>query len=253
MTSRLSNYPLLTLLLTAALMWVGIQIGQLLGKRKPISEEEGKGFDLITSATLTLLGLIIGFSFSMAVSRYDLRKAYEEEEANAIGTEYVRAGLLSGESSAKVKTMLKEYLEQRLRWYTERDPDLLGQTDQETLKLQDQMWTVVQDAAVPNQTATMGLVLSGMNDVLNRQGYTQAAWWNRIPRGAWVLMVALSFCSCVLVGYGARWKGPMLAFVLPIIIAVAFFLIADIDSPRRGVIRVAPQNLISLRDSLRGQ
>lgn len=247
----LANYPLLTLVFTLVLMGVAMRVGHYLGRRKPPTDEDSKGLDLVTSASLTLLALIIGFSFSMAVGRYDLRKNYEEEEANAIGTEYVRAGLLPGDNPAKVREVLKKYLDQRLLWYVERDPRRIGQIDRQTAKLQDQMWTLVQDATIPQQTPTMTLVVSGMNDVLNRQGYSQAAWWNRIPHGAWILMVAISLCCCGLVGYGSHWKSRWFTMILPFIIAVAFFLISDIDSPRRGVIRVAPQNLISLANSLR--
>jgi hypothetical protein len=91
MIPRLANYPLLTLVFTLVLMWVAMRVGQYLGRREPSPDEDSKGLDLVTSASLTLLALIIGFSFSMAVGRYDLRRNYEEEEANAIGTEYVRA------------------------------------------------------------------------------------------------------------------------------------------------------------------
>jgi hypothetical protein len=94
-----------------------------------------------------------------------------------------------------------------------------------------------------------------MNDVLNSQGYTQAAWWNRIPFAAWCLMLAIAICANVLVGFGARriTAEAILLPVLPLIVSIAFFLIADIDSPRRGVIRVNPQNLVSLSQSLRAQ
>jgi len=92
-----------------------------------------------------------------------------------------------------------------------------------------------------------------MNDVLNSQGYTQAAWWNRIPIAAWVLMAAMAICCNMLAGYGARnvKAEGILLLVLPLVVSIAFFLIADIDSPRRGVIRVHPQNLESLVESLR--
>ena len=91
-----------------------------------------------------------------------------------------------------------------------------------------------------------------MNDVLNSQGYTQAAWWNRIPIAAWGLMVAIAICCNLLIGYGARRpKGQGTLFlVLPLVVSISFFLIADIDSPRGGVIRVSPQNLESLSQSL---
>jgi hypothetical protein len=253
MIPRLSNYPLYSLPFFIGVMWVAVRIGQYAGKKYPPSERDTKGLDLITNASLTLLALIIGFSFSMAVGRYDLRKAYEEEEANAIGTEYVRAGLMSSEDMAKIRTMLKEYLDQRIVFYMERNSERLEQLSQETGKLQNQMWTAVQDAAILRQTPIMAQVVSGMNDVLNRQGYTQAAWWNRIPRGAWVLMTLIALCSCGLIGYGVSWRRPLFTLILPVVIAMAFFLISDIDSPRRGVIRVAPQNLISLAESLRTQ
>ena len=73
----------------------------------------------------------------------------------------------------------------------------------------------------------MVLALAGMNDVLNSQGYTQAAWWNRIPIAAWGLMFLIAICCSLLVGSGLRSadKGPLLAVVLPLIISISFFLI----------------------------
>jgi hypothetical protein len=90
-----------------------------------------------------------------------------------------------------------------------------------------------------------------MNDVLNSQGYTQAAWWNRIPLAAWGLMYAIAILSNLLLGYGAHGRTVVLSVVLPLVVSISFFLIADIDSPRGGVIRVKPQNLIVLADSLK--
>jgi hypothetical protein len=114
------------------------------------------------------------------------------------------------------------------------------------------MWSIVQGAANAKPSPPLALAVSGMNDVLNRQGYTQAAWWNRIPVGAWCLMMILAVTCSLLIGYGAHRKGMLLFTILPFLVSIAFFLIADIDSPRRGVIRVAPQNLISLSESLHG-
>jgi len=89
-----------------------------------------------------------------------------------------------------------------------------------------------------------------MNDVLNAQGYTQAAWWNRIPLEVWVLLGAIGMGCNVLIGYGAHRTSTILFLILPLAVSVSFFLIADIDSPRGGVIRVRPQNLLSLSQSL---
>jgi hypothetical protein len=92
-----------------------------------------------------------------------------------------------------------------------------------------------------------------MNDVLNSQGYAFAAWRNTIPTAAWILMEAIAvFCS-ILIGYNLHRKDtkylPFL--ILPFLVSIAFFLIADIDSPRRGVVKVRAQNLESLAQSLR--
>jgi len=88
--------------------------------------------------------------------------------------------------------------------------------------------------------------VSGMNDVLNSQGYTQAAWGNRIPAAAWILMGLIAIVCNLLLGYRERSAGLLVLLVVPIVASIAFFLIADIDSPRGGVIRVIPHNLIAV-------
>jgi hypothetical protein len=234
-------------------MWLAARIGLFFRKRQNVLEEgTHEDFDLVVGATLTLLGLIIGFSFSMAISRYDQRKNYEEAEANAIGTEYVRADLLPAGDAARVRDLLKEYANQRILFYRNRDEHELEQINTRTAQLQSNMWSVVRSAAGMQATPILALAISGMNDVLNSQGYTQAAWWNRIPPAAWFLIVVVAICSNVLLGYDSRRaeQGVVKMLVIPLVLSIAFLAIADIDSPRRGVIRVVPQNLISLAESL---
>jgi hypothetical protein len=217
-----------------------------------LDAELREDFGFILAATLTLLGLIIGFSFSMATSRYDQRKNYEEAEANAIGTEYVRADLLPKSDAARVRKLLKDYLDLRIAFYEASNEKDLQQTNTQTAQSQNELWSAIRGPAAENPTPVMALVVSGMNDVLNSQGYTQAACWNTIPVAAWALMAAIAIGCNLLVGYGSRSMkaGRKLLPILPLIVSVAFMLIADIDSPRHGVIRVRPQNLISLAESL---
>jgi hypothetical protein len=246
----LPDHPRVLFVVSFVVLWLAAEIGVLLSRwPRPLVEDERDNFTIVLSATLTLLGLIIGFSFSMATSRYDQRKNYEEEEANAIGTEYVRAGLLDSQDKERVQGLLKKYLAQRMLFYTVSS-ERLPQVNVDTAQLQQQMWTVVQSATNAKPSPVTALVASGMNDVLNSQGYTQAAWWNRIPTAAWSLMVAIAICCNLLMGYGVRQKRIGLIMTLPLVLSIAFFLIADIDSPRRGVIRVLPQNLITLSQSL---
>ena len=202
-------------------------------------------------ATLTLLGLIIGFTFSMALTRYDLRKNYEEAEANAIGTEYLRADLLPAADAARVRALLVEYTDQRILYYTVDNEGQIRQINERTALLQSELWSAVRAPATAQPTPVNALVVAGMNDVLNSQGYTQAAWWNRIPPAAWILMAAMAVCANILVGFATGKSGAL--WVMPVVVSIAFFLIADIDTPRHGLIRVVPQNLLSLADSVRPQ
>src|SRR5580692_2549406 len=175
--------PFLVLPLSFVLLWLSARLGAALRKRQPLDDGMRHDLDVVVAATLTLLGLIIGFSFSMATE------------------------LLSA---------------------------------------------VTAPAEAPKPTPVLALVVSGMNDVLNTQGYTQAAWWNRIPTAAWVMMMLIAISANVMFGYGARRAnaGVIHVVILPLVLSIALFLIADIDSPRRGVIRVNPQNLTSLAQSL---
>ncbi len=204
------------------------------------------------SAILTLLGLIIGFSFSMAITRYDQRKTLEEAEASAIGTEYVRADFLAVPNAAKVRRLLRDYLDQRLLFYTTRDDRELVQIDAATAQLEGELWSAVQVPTAAQPTPPLTITAMGMNDVLNSKGYTQAAWLNRIPIAAWCLMAAIAVCCTLLIGYGARRGAARttLLLVLPLVISISFTLIADIDSPRGGVVRVRAENLASLAHSL---
>jgi len=247
------DFPLLIFTLSFITLWLSVLIGASFRKRlRPLEKDQLALFGVIQSGTLTLLSLIIGFTFSMAVSRYDLRKNYEEEEANAIGTEYVRIDLLPAADAAHVRELMRTYLDQRVLFYTTRDPRQLRQIDTYTAQLQNELWSTVLQARSQAQPALLAaLAVSGMNDVLNTQGYAQAASWNRIPIGAWVLLAAIAIGCNLLVGYGAQRTSGLLFMVLPLAASVSFFLIADIDSPRRGVIRVQPQNLISLSQTLR--
>ncbi len=247
------NFPIIVFLVSVFVLWLAIRIGTLIAKRRHLDEDAREDFNLILSATLTLLGLIIGFSFSMAISRYDMRKNLEEAEANAIGTEYVRADLLpNADAAAKIKTLLINYTDERILFYTTRDPVELERVDTQIAQLQNQLWAAVVPAADTQPTPVVALAVAGMNDVLNSQGYTQAAWWNRIPTAAWALLAAIAICCSMLVGYGShRTRGSgVLILVLPVIVSIAFLLIADIDSPRGGLIRVKPQNLHALAASL---
>jgi hypothetical protein len=250
-TMKLTEHPYFASLLLFVVLSLAAQVGDLIRRRlRPLAEEVRVDYGVALAATLTLLGLLIGFAFSMAVTRYDQRKNYEEAEANAIGTEYLRADLLPAPDAARVRDLLKKYIGLRILFYTTADERQVEKVNADTAKLQDELWAAVRPAAAAQPTPVMALVVSGMNDVLNSQGYTQSAWWNRIPVAAWALMVAIAICCNLLIGYGAHQTDRAMLLILPVAVSVSFLLISDIDSPRGGRIRVTPLNLLSLAQSL---
>jgi hypothetical protein len=253
MSDFLDN-PLVVFAVSLVAQWLAAYIGDVFHRRiRPVRQDEREDLNTVQTAILTLLALIIGFSFSMAVTRYDQRKNYEEAEANAIGTEYLRADLLPAESATNVRALLTKYLDHRISLYETSDQREISLLGADTAKLQAELWSAISPAANAQPTPVRALAVSGMNDVLNSQGYTQAAWWNRIPIAAWALMAAIAMCCNLLIGYGAHRTERGIFLIVPVAVSIAFFLISDIDSPRGGAIVVAPQNLESLSQSLHSQ
>ena len=248
------DFPLLMCLTSFGLMVLATWVGDTLRKRAGIPKRDGRNeTGILLSAILTLLFLIIGFSFSMAINRYDLRKNCEQVEAIAIGTMYSRADLLAPADAVKVQTLLKRYLDQRILFYTTRSPGHAAEITAETVRLQTELWSTLRPAIPAVPAPLMGLLVSGMNDVINSQRSSQAAWLNRIPVAAWALMAIIGIGCSWVIGY--RWRGTdWHAFlVVPVTVSVCFFLLADLDSPRGGAIRVTPLNLSSLSQSLPAQ
>jgi hypothetical protein len=252
----MTDYPVMDFVLSLGLLWGASQVGTyFLRRRGKLQEDEWVDLSAILAATLTLLGLVIGFTFSMATSRYNQRKDCEATEANAIGTEYLRAQLLPASDATRVQELLRRYLHQRILFYRARDARQLRQVNASTARLQTDLWAAIQARAAAQPTPVVSLAVSGMNDVLNSQAYSQASWWNRIPAGAWQMMIVIAVCCSCLLGYTSRQAKPSLRriLILPFVLAIAFSLIADIDAPRGGLILLHPLNLENLARSLKAE
>ena len=214
----------------------------------------GREFEVVQGATLTLLGLIVGFTFSMALDRYEQRKDLESAESAAISTAWLRADLLPAEDTQKVRALLLQYLDSRIAYFSTRMPSHTREALASSRQVQAQMWTAVTAHAMANPNSLTALAVSGVGDVVTSAGDSEAAWSNRIPGTAWLLMAAMAVFATLLVGIGVEEKQGFsrMLLVLPLVIATAFFLIADVESPRMGIIRVVPDNLVVLSHSLRG-
>jgi hypothetical protein len=208
-------------------------------------------FELVRNAMFTLLGLLIGFAISMAVTRYDLRKTLEESEANAIGTEYARLDFLPAATAASARALLRTYVDERVVFYTSSDPAELARNAKETDQTMRALWAAIVPDTRNNQTSVTALVASGMNDVLNAYGYTLAAWRNRLPIEVWALLILVAATCNFLIGFGAERLSPATHGILPLTASLAFLLIADVEAPHNGFVRVVPINLIDAGTAIR--
>jgi hypothetical protein len=252
---KLVDNPLIVGAAAFITLWLSAIIGSIFRERRPNHlESVSHDFRLIMAGTLTLLSLIIGFSFSMAIYRYQQRQTCEDAEANAIETEYIRGDFLAAADATRFRGLLTNYLDLRILFYTTRDEQRLHQINLGTAKLERELLEAIHACTGTLPPPFAILVASGMNDVLKSQGDTQAAWSNRIPFEAWGLMTLIAVCCNALAGFAAPRSHPegLLMLVLPIVLSIAFYLIADVDNPRSGLILMQPQNLVRVARFLQG-
>jgi hypothetical protein len=239
------HHPLFLFSVALVVQWLGAWLGDSLSKRrKRFEDSEHEDLSAILGATMSLLALIIGFTFAMAIARYDERMDMEDAEAAAISAEYVRADLLPADAAAEVRDLLGRYARQRILFYQVDDPDALKRIRSDTDRLRARLWSAVTGPAATAPTPITALAVSGMNDVLKSESRTEAAWRYHIPAAAWLLMLLIATAGNLLLGLSEKRTSAATLFILPVIVSIPFFLIADIDSPRAGIIRVVPVNLI---------
>src|SRR5271168_4094690 len=141
---NVTDHPLLLFVLSLAMLWLSARFGaSVLRRWIKLEPDARKDFATILATTLTLNGLIIGFTFSMAIGRYEQRKNYEEAEANAIGTEFVRADLVPAADGTKLRALLQDYVDQRLAFYKAGSEAEIRQINSRTAQLQMQLWAAV--------------------------------------------------------------------------------------------------------------
>jgi len=250
---KLADYEYLTFAVTLAVLWLAVETGAWIARRVEPGRKFERGYlGQVSGASITILALIIGFSFSAALDRYNQRKSYEQEEASAISSEYALAGLLPQADAEQMRALLVRYIELRIAFFETDDRMERASIRAERLKLESELWPIVERNAGTNPTPIMAQVVADLNTVTSRSGYSQAASLDRIPDGTWTLMAMLAVICCALMGYDTPGRQPIaLRVVLPLIVAMAFFMISSLDAQRRGVIRVHPENLLRLQADLK--
>jgi len=226
-------------------------------RRRPsvVTEDHFDQFTALQASVLTLLGLLLGFSFSMAVGRYDDRRKAEIAEANAIGVAYERTSTLDGQSEVTARDLMRQYVRARIAFFEARGKRvLMEEAKGRTADLQVRLWASGTRAARiegnRDQAAEVAAYLTSLTQVFVVTEERQSAYENRIPTAAWALLIMVSAGASFMVGLGMwRWNA-LLLLILPIVVSSTLTLVYDLDSPGRGLIHVRQDSMERVRQQV---
>ncbi|HKE44832.1 MAG TPA: hypothetical protein VKB41_09895 [Steroidobacteraceae bacterium] len=253
MGSSLDVVPIPVLfVLTILLGQASIEIGRWVGHRRGEKENQGP-VGASVGATLGLLAFILAFTFGMAASRFDARREMVLEDANAIGTTYLRAQLLSEPTSSEIRSMLREYVDVRLN--AAASPQGAKGAVERSEQLQNQMWaaTVALVARQQGNLGAAGPFINSLNELIDVHAKRVAAVRNRIPNAIWFFLFLTAAIGMMSMGYQAGLTESRRRSIAVATLAVAFsavmMLIVQLDRPQ-GFLRVSQEPMADLQRSM---
>ncbi|HEY1965996.1 MAG TPA: hypothetical protein VGG59_13740 [Acidobacteriaceae bacterium] len=240
-------HPAISFLLFPAMI-VLLELGRR-QRRRHESEESST----IEGAIFALFGLLLAFSFSGAISRYDNHRLLLTEEVNDIGTAYLRLDLLPPQTQPELRQLFRDYTDSRLHLFDAVGPEI----SPETARQQRAIWqraTAAASSPGANPDAAK-LLLPAINDMIDITSTRQNAFYMHPPAVVYWLLFVFSGGCALMAGYSIK-PGPrdwVHSIALALAVTLTVYTILDMDFPRRGFIRLSDreQSLISLRDSMK--
>ena len=241
---------IVVLLIALASVEGGYRLGKRAHKRRK-EEAENAPFSEMVGALLGLLALILAFTFGFGAQRFDSRRQTILDEANAIGTTYLRARMLP-ERRDEIQALLKEYVDVRLKTVLEND---VGDGIRLSENIQNRLWAQAVALGEKNPNSiVVGLFIQSLNETIDLHAKrVQVGLRNRIPAAIWFVLVAMMIVSLVVMGYHAGLGGGIRSLAV-LAVALAFSavigLIADLDRPQQGLHKVDQHALMDLQRSM---
>jgi len=251
-------------LLSASGLFLGLLLCMELGRRlglanlKEDPDAAQKGIGAIEGAVFAILGLLIAFTFSGAATRFEDRRHLIGQEANAIGTAYLRISILPEGSRQELRELFRRYVDMRIVTYSnmENQTETNARLAKQAL-LQNEIWSkAVSASRDPDVPATAAmLMLPALNEMIDITTTRVVATENHPPTIIFIMLGGLSLFSALLAGYGMSCRGRSWLHVITYaaIISITLFVIMDLEYPRRGLIRIdgADRVLIELKQSMK--
>jgi hypothetical protein len=237
-----------------ALLALALEAGFQLGQRNRAHRDEHFPAHIraLQTALLGLLALLLGFTFSMSISRFDARKDLVLEEANAIGTAYLRAKFLPDRSSGDVAALFRDYVAARIDFHAaSNDPAGLAAATAKAAAIEARLWAYSVDLAQQQPgNLPVGLFIQALNNVIDVNEKRQVALENHVPEAVILLLFIVSAFSIGFIGFSQGLTGRRRAYstmTFAVLIALVLTVILDIDRPKRGLVQVSQASLLRLQ------
>jgi hypothetical protein len=243
-------YLLLVLVFLAA-SETGFRVGTAWTRRWP-SDSEGSG--VLVGATLGFMAFSLAFLIGIAVNRFDDRRRLVVEDANAIGTTYLRAGFLSDQGRLQARDLLGEYVDDRVLAISSGSLEpILARSSQ----IHAALWTIAEaEAASSPQSLPVSLFIEALNHLIDtHERRAVVVTESRIPATVFFAILIVALLSVFLLGVHNRVRGrrnvlPLLALALAL--SVVILLIVDLDRPSEGLLRVSQRAMLDLQAQVHG-
>jgi hypothetical protein len=249
--------PAAPYLLGAVLVVAAAELGRWLGVRwrRRHAASSSTDVSMLEEGALALLALLVGFTFSMTLTRYDARFNASVDEANAIATTALRARMLPEPHASEVKSLLGDYV--RVRVELDRGPAhtaALQRAVYRSNELQKEIWQHAVDAsAAEPRSIPVGLFVQTVNEMIDLQSVRVAAARNRVPAPTLLMLYGIAFVvigfSGYIGGYEAR-RGHVPVALVGVLFAVVIGMVGDFDRPKTGFVRIGQHALQDLAETL---
>jgi hypothetical protein len=239
-------------LLLIALAEVGYRLG-IAYRRRDVHAASGHSGS-IQGAVLGLLGLLLGFSFAMSVGRFEARRDLLLQEANAIGTTWLRADFLPAPYDQQARDLLVRYTKLRINGFAAKEgTENYRQTRAEVVDIHRKLWRCADAAVEEKSTPAVVSFVTSLNETIDLDASRLAALRNRVPGAVWLLLLAVASCSAWASGYSSGVNDTRSIFselAFPLLIGVVITLIADIDRPYKGLVGISQAPLEELLETI---
>lgn len=253
MTGLLDRFPIWSLLpITIGIMLLSAETGYRLARHRRLREQDTHSpVGTMVGATLGLLAFMLAFTFGLANSRYETRRQVLLSESNAVGTCYLRAGLLAEPMRTDAKNLLREYVDVRLEGV---QPGKLDQAMAKSEQIHQRLWAVATAQAEKERTVLTSLFITSLNEVIDLHATrVQAGVRSRVPGVIWVVLYLLAILAWVMLGYHTgllKSTRTIAVFAMVVGFSAVMILIADLDRPGQGLLKTSQEAMMDLRRAM---